>query len=37
VPFDRADYLVDLFAEPGELVDTFPIAELGYRALTKAG
>jgi hypothetical protein len=37
VPFDHADYLVDLFGEPGERVDTFPMAELGYRTLTKAG
>ena len=35
VPFDHADYLVDLFAEVGENVDTFPMAELGYRSLTR--
>jgi hypothetical protein len=34
VPFEHADYLVDLFSEPGELVDTFPMAELGYRTVT---
>jgi len=35
VPFECADYLVDLFSEPGELVDTFAMAELGYRTLTR--
>ncbi len=34
VPFTIADYLVDLYADSGELEDTFPIAELGYRSLT---
>ena len=34
VPFANADYLVDLYAAPEELEDTFPIAELGYRTLT---
>jgi hypothetical protein len=33
VPFAVADYLVDLYAGPEELEDTFPIAELGYRTL----
>jgi hypothetical protein len=33
VPFAVADYLVDLYAVPEELEDTFPIAELGYRSL----
>lgn len=36
VPFEHADYLVNLYSEPGEMVDTFPMAELGYRTLTKA-
>jgi hypothetical protein len=35
VPLEHADYLVDLFSEPGEMVDTFPMVELGYRTLTR--
>ncbi len=30
VPFEQASYLVDLFSDPNELVDTFPMAELEY-------
>jgi len=35
VPFEIADYLVDLFSEQCNMIDTFPMAELGYRTLTK--
>jgi hypothetical protein len=35
VAFEQADYLVDLYSESGEMVDTFPMAELGYRSLTR--
>ena len=35
VPFEHADYLVDLYVDPDEMVDTFPMAELGYRSLTR--
>ncbi len=35
VSFEQSNYLIDLFSNSDELVDTFPIAELGYRSLTK--
>jgi hypothetical protein len=35
VPFESADYLVDLWSDPDEHADTFPMAELGYRTLTQ--
>ena len=36
VPFKHADYLVNLHAAMGELLDTFPMAERGCRMLTEA-
>ena len=37
VPFEHAAYLVDLYEKEGELLDTFPMAELGYRSLKAHG
>ncbi len=36
VPFEHAAYLVDLYQDQHEMIETFPMAELGYRTLTKA-
>ncbi len=35
VPFEQAAYLVDFFSEAYELVDTFPMTEIGFRTLIK--
>lgn len=37
VEFSQADYLVDLYEDETELLDTFPMAELGYRSLKAHG
>ena len=37
VGFEIADYIIDLYAEVGEMVDTFPITEFGYRSLKGQG
>lgn len=35
VKFEQAEYLVDLYSDPNELIETFPLSELGYRSLTR--
>ena len=37
VPFEQAAYLVDLYEKENEMLDTFPLAELGYRSLKTHG
>ncbi len=34
VDFEHADYHVDLYSSTDDMLDTFSLAELGYRSLT---
>lgn len=36
VPFEEAAYLVDLYSFTDEIVDTFPLSEEGYCALSRS-
>ena len=36
VPFETASYLVDLYEDENEMMDTFPISELNYRLMVEA-
>ncbi len=33
IPFEQADYLLDLYSQPNEQLETICITELGYRTL----